>query len=82
MVNELESTLKQTLNLNNPTSHCVLQIVLLVISLRTVNLKRLACGMKEQALLDSQYRRLQRLFAKLSFPLHVFAQLIAGLFFA
>ena len=81
MINELEATLKQTLNLNKPTTTCLVQIIMAVITLRTVNLKKLACGMKGDACLESQYRRLQRFFAKITFPHHVLARLMAGLFF-
>ncbi len=82
MINELEDTLKQALGLNKPTTVCLVQIIMAVISLRTVNLKKLACGIKGDADLDSQYRRLQRFFAKITLPAHVLAKLMSGLFFA
>ena len=67
MINELESTLKQSLNWNKPTTACLVQILIAVISLRTVNLKKIACGIKGEAALESQYRRLQRFFARVTF---------------
>jgi hypothetical protein len=82
MINELEVTLKQSLSWNKPTTTCLVQILMAVITLRTVNLKKLACGIKGEASLESQYRRLQRFFAKVTFPAHVLAKLLAGLFFS
>jgi len=81
MINELESTLKQSLNWNKPKTACLVQILLAVISLRTVNLKKLACGVTGEATLESQYRRLQRFFSKVTFPVHALAKLLAGIFF-
>lgn len=81
MINELEASLKQSLSWNKPTTTCLVQILMAVISLSTVNLKKLACGIKGEAALESQYRRLQRFFARVTFPAHALAKLLAGLFF-
>ena len=43
--NELEATLKQAFNWNKPSTACLIQIMLSMLTLRTVNLKKLACGM-------------------------------------
>ncbi len=82
MINELEATLKETLDWSKPATTCLVQIMMAVIKLRTVNLKKLACGIKGNADLESQYRRLQRFFAKTTFTAHVLARLMAGIFFA
>jgi len=82
MINELEATLKQALRLNKPTSECLVQIIMAIIVQRTVNLKKLACCIRGGANIDSQYRRLQRLFVKVSFPQHAFAKFMASLFFS
>ncbi len=79
--NELESTLKQAFNWNKPTTACLVKIILSMLSLRTVNLKKLACGIKGDAELNSQYRRLQRFFSRVEFPAHALAKLMMGLFF-
>ena len=80
--NELESTLKQAFNWNKATTTCIVKIILSMLSLRTVNLKKLACGIKGDAELNSQYRRLQRFFSRVEFPTHAVAKLMVGLFFA
>ena len=61
--NELEATLKQAFNWNKPSTACLIQIMLSMLTLRTVNLKKLACGIKGDADLNSHYRRLQRFFS-------------------
>ena len=81
MINELNATLQQALGLNKATSACLAQIIIAVIMQRTVNLKKLAVGMRGKAKIDSQYRRLQRFFAKVSFPQHKLATLLVNLFF-
>ena len=79
-INELESTLKQAFNWNKPTAACLVKIMVSMLSLRTVNLKKLACGIKGDADLNSQYRRLQRFFSRVDFPVHALAKLMVGLF--
>lgn len=81
MINELESTLKQALSWHKSRVECLVQIVLGLITVRTVNLKELAVAMTGSAALDSNYRRLQRFFEQVSFPSHVIAHMVAGLFF-
>lgn len=78
--NELESTLKQAFSWNKPTTACLVKIILSMLTLRTVNLKKLACGIKGDAELNSQYRRLQRFFSRVEFPTHAVAKLMVGLF--
>ena len=80
-INELEATLKQTLGWDKSRIVCLVQILLGLIKVRTVNLKQLACCLANEAEIDSNYRRLQRFFAQVEFPRHVIARLLAGLFF-
>jgi len=75
MTNELEDNLKQVLGWHKLRVQCLVQIVLGLIAVRTVNLKELACFFSGAAELDSTYRRLQRFFAEVKFPRHVIAQL-------
>ncbi len=81
MINELEYKLKQALGWRKPRIQCLVQIILGLITVRSVNLKELACYLSGQAQIDSNYRRLQRFFVQIEFPRHVVARLIAGLFF-
>ncbi len=69
-INELEGTLKQALGWHKSRAQCLLQIVLGLIMLRTVNLKQLACTISGQAQIDSNYRRLQRFFRKRALLYH------------
>lgn len=81
MTNELEDNLKQVLGWHKLRVQCLVQIVLGLIAVRTVNLKELACFFSGAAELDSTYRRLQRFFAEVKFPKHFIAQFVAGLFY-
>ncbi len=81
MINELGVTLQQALGLNKATSVCLARIMMAMIMQRTVNLKKLAVGIRGKAKIDSQYRRLQRFFAKISLPQHKLANLLIDLFF-
>lgn len=81
MINELESNLKQEFGWHKYRIQCLVQIILGLIAVRSVNLKEVACAIASDALTDSNYRRLQRFFAKVEFPRHVLAQLISGLLF-
>ncbi|VAW23360.1 hypothetical protein MNBD_ALPHA11-496 [hydrothermal vent metagenome] len=81
-INELESTLKQGMGWHKSRIKCLVQILLGLITVRTVNLKELAVAMQGTASIDSNYRRLQRFFAHVYFPPHVIAHMAAGLFFA
>ena len=81
-INELESTLKQSFGWHKSRIECLVQILLGLITVRTVNLKELAVAMTGVASMDSNYRRLQRFFEQVCFPPHVIAHMTAGLFFA
>ena len=80
MINELESNLKHLLGWNKSTANCLTQLLLALVTLRTVNLKLLACAMTGDAQLDSNYRRLQRFFAKVKFQQHTLARMVVGFF--
>jgi len=81
MTNELESNLKQEFGWHKLRIQCLVQIVLGLIAVRSVNLKEVACAIASDSHTDSNYRRLQRFFAEVEFPRHVLAQLISGLLF-
>lgn len=82
MINELETNLKQALGWHKARVTCFTQIIMGLIAVRSVNLKQLACAFSGEAMLDSNYRRLQRFFAQIRFPKHTVAKFIMGLFFS
>lgn len=82
MINELEDNLKQAFGWHKSRINCLVQIVVGLIAVRSVNLKELACSLSGEAELSSHYRRLQRFFAQIKFPKHTIAKLIMGLFFS
>ena len=81
MLNGLESNLKQMLGWHKCHIECLIQIMLGLIAVRTVNLKELACVLSCDAKLESNYRKLQRFFTKVSFDKHSIALLMINLFF-
>lgn len=81
MINELESNLKDTFGWHKSRIRCLIQIIVGLIAVRSVNMKELACAFVGNAELNSHYRRLQRFFAQIHFPRHALAQLLLGLFY-
>lgn len=62
-LSELSGILKGRLQLSKPKLECLCELMLSLVLLRTVNLHQLAAGMSGDALLNSKYRRIQRLIA-------------------
>ena len=62
MINELESNLKDVLGWHKSQVQCLVQIVVGLIAIRSVNLKGLAYSFMGDTELNSHYRRLQRCF--------------------
>lgn len=79
-INALESTLKQALGWHKSRAECLVQIMLGLIAVRSVNLKEMAGAIAGTAQIDSHYRRLQRFFSEVSFPPHAIAHLMMELF--
>ena len=82
MINELENNLKDTLGWHKSRIRCLVQIIMGLIAVRSVNLKELACAFMGATELNSHYRRLQRFFAQVRFPRHTLANLLLGLFYS
>lgn len=81
MINELEANLKDTFGWHKSRIRCLIQIIVGLIAVRSVNLKELACVFTGETEMNSHYRRLQRFFAQVRFPRHALAQLLLGLFY-
>ena len=81
MINELEGNLKDTFGWHKSRIRCLVQIIVGLIAVRSVNLKELACAFVGETELSSHYRRLQRFFAQVRFPRHTLARLLLGLFY-
>ena len=82
MINELENNLKDTFGWHKSRIRCLVQIVVGLIAVRSVNLKELACAFMGETELNSHYRRLQRFFAQVRFPRHTLANLLLCLFYS
>jgi len=82
MLNELEANLKDTFGWHKSRIRCLVQIIVGLIAVRSVNLKELACAFMGESELNSHYRRLQRFFAQVRFPRHTLANLLLGLFYS
>ena len=82
MINELEDNLKDMFGWHKSRIRCLVQIVVGLIAVRSVNLKELACAFTGESELNSHYRRLQRFFAQIRFPRHTLANLLLGLFYS
>ena len=76
MINELEANLKDTFGWHKSRIRCLIQIIVGLIAVRSVNLKELACVFTGETEMNSHYRRLQRFFAQVRFPRHALAQLL------
>ena len=63
LLNELSDSLKKYLSLGKPRRECLVNLVLALLSLKSVSLCQLALAMPGEAILESKYRQLQRFFA-------------------
>jgi hypothetical protein len=82
MINDpLSEKINNHFTLSTARLNCLVQIIVGLIKVSSVNLSLLATTFSGKAKFDSIYRQLQRFFAKFTFPAHQFAQFII-LFFS
>jgi hypothetical protein len=61
-INELPKILNQYFNFNKARSDCFAQLVIAMVTVKTVNFTHLATSFMTQALAESCYKRIQRFF--------------------
>ena len=81
-INELRNSLNVHLGWNKARITCFVNMLLALLTTRTVNLNKLACVVSGEAQLSSRYRRMQRFFAKFTFDYKQIAGFIFKLFLA
>lgn len=80
-ISELRNTLNEYFGWNKARMTCFVQMLLTLMSTRTINLSRLACTLMSEATQSSRYRRLQRFFAQFHMDYDRIAGFIFRLFF-
>src|SRR6187401_2701681 len=79
-IDELYPILNGIFSLNKARLNCLIQLIISVIKMRTVNLKELAQAFSGKATSDSAYRRIQRFFREVSLDSDFLGKLILCLF--
>lgn len=80
-LSELEGILKQDLGWNKARLACFARMLISLLTIRSVNLSKLAVLFSSAAQISSRYRRLQRFFALFCFDYDQIASLLFKLFF-
>lgn len=78
--NELSTILKQYFNFHKSRSDCLAQLVIAMITVKTVNFTHLATAFITKSLPDSCYKRIQRFFRFLTFDPFTVASMVITLF--
>ena len=79
-ISELERIIKKNVGWHKSRVDCLVQLLLSLISVRTVNLRELALGMSDKSLLSSREKRIYRFFATFSFDVSCISKLILNVF--
>ena len=80
-INELIVILNTSFKWNKARIACFANMLLALLTTRTVNLSKIACSMSSPADKMSRYRRLQRFFAEVAIDFEMIACFIFRLFF-
>jgi hypothetical protein len=81
LTNELRCILKESLNWNKARLDCFVQMILALVTVRTINLTKLAVIFDSGAEMSSRYRRIQRFFSLFTPNYDAVAGLLFKLFF-
>jgi hypothetical protein len=76
LINELKVSLSEFLTLDKRRLDGMVKLLLGLLMVRSINLKKIACGMFGEAKMLSKYRRLQRLFSGCRLDYNAIARLI------
>ena len=79
-INELSKILNQYFNFNKARSDCFAQLVIAMVTVKTVNFSHLATSFMTQALTESCYKRIQRFFRFLKFDPCAVTSMVIALF--
>lgn len=79
-ISELESILIGHFNWNKARINCLANLLLGIITVRTINLVEIALAFRREALPESSYKRLQRFFRNFSFDVNLVSLFIINLF--
>ena len=79
-INELSKTLNQYFNFHKARSDCLAQLVIAMITVKTVNFTHLATAFITKAFPESWYKRIQRFFRFLKFDSLAVASMVITLF--
>ena len=79
-INELSKILNQYFNFHKARSDCFAQLVIAMITVKTVNFTQLATAFMTESFPESCYKRIQRFFRFLKFDPYVVASMVITLF--
>ena len=79
-INELSKILNQQFNFHKARSDCFAQLVIAMITVKTVNFTQLATAFMTESFPESCYKRIQRFFRFLKFDPYVVASMVIMLF--
>ncbi len=79
-INELSKILNQYFNFHKPRCDCLAQLIMAMITVKTVNFTHLATAFISDALRESCYKRIQRFFRFLKFDPFALASMVITLF--
>lgn len=79
-INELHNTLTHFLDWNKSRLHCLVQILIALLKVRTINLTQIAAAFQTQVKEESCYRRVCRFFTDFTFDMSAIVSIVLNLF--